>query len=73
VRRVDFCRATVCFTARAELVGLGPLAEAGGPDRPLSFASLLDLLLLDAFNPDDAEAGVFIDPTVRLKFLLFRL
>ena len=31
------------------------------------------LLLFDAFNPDDAVAGVFIDPNVRLKLLLFRL
>jgi hypothetical protein len=31
------------------------------------------LLLFDAFNPDDAVAGVFIDPNVRLKLLLFHL
>src|SRR6185437_16772119 len=30
-------------------------------------------LLFDAFNPDDAEAGVFIGPKVRLKLLFFRL
>ena len=36
-------------------------------------ASLKVYFLFDAFNPDDAVAGVFIDPNVRLKLLLFRL